>query len=40
MRTVKTLGRLMTTKPVKSIHTDKPAGWSDKRFGRPRSLLE
>jgi hypothetical protein len=30
----------MTTKPVKSIHTDKPKGWSDKRFGRLRSLLE
>lgn len=35
-RPVKNLGWLLTSKPVKSLHTTKPKGWSDRRFGRPR----
>ncbi|MCP3978078.1 MAG: DNA topoisomerase IV subunit A [bacterium] len=39
-RNVKTRGKLMTSKTIESIHASRPRGWSDKRFGRPRSLLD
>ena len=38
-RAVKALGWLLTSKPVKSIGAEKSAGWSDRRFGRPRLPL-
>jgi topoisomerase-4 subunit A len=38
-RGVKTLGRLLTTKPVASVHAEKPERWSDRRSGRPRPPL-
>ena len=38
-RAVKALGWLLTSKPVKSIDVEKPADWSDRRFGRPRLPL-
>ena len=38
-RGVKTLGRLLTTKPVASVQGEKPEGWSARRFGRPRPPL-
>ena len=38
-RGVKTLGRLLTTKPAASVHAEKPERWSDRRCGRPRPPL-
>jgi topoisomerase-4 subunit A len=38
-RAVRTLGWLLTSKPVKSIDVEKPEDWSDRRFGRPRLPL-
>ena len=40
IRGVKTLGTLMTTKAIASIHDEKPEGWSDRRSIRARSLLD
>jgi len=39
VRGVKTQGCLLTGKPVKSFHAEKPGDWNDRRFGRARQPL-
>jgi topoisomerase-4 subunit A len=39
VRAIKTLGWLLTSKPVKSIAAERPEDWSDRRFGRARAPL-
>jgi len=40
IRGVKTRGTLMTSKNVAAIDCEKPEGWSDRRSGRPGSLMD
>jgi len=40
VRGVKTLGCLLTPKPIASVHDEKPENWSDARSGRARPLLD